>query len=142
LEAESNRLARAAESDAEWLQSWSLDGSAYQIGPDQLYEKPQRIWLPAGPDAELYYGREDHWYPAEDVEGWLMPDSLLSIELNGTRYLGILVRHGGTVYVSGQGAPARINQDAAVWGDLTAFAAAALLLCATRRHREKQTPRA
>jgi hypothetical protein len=79
--------------------------------------------------------------PQQNFPVWLVPDSLLSIELNGTRYLGILVRHGGTVYVSSQGAPARINQDAAVWGDLTAFAAVALLLCATRRRREKQTPR-
>ena len=71
-----------------------------------MYDVPQRVWLPI-PDAadpasvQLYYyhpnGDDRGWYPAENVEGWLVPDSFLTLEANGTTYLGFLVRHAAIV---------------------------------------------
>ena len=78
----------------------------FTIGPEQVYEIPQRVWLPlpAGTDAnavQLYYyhpnGLARDWYPAEQVEGWLVPGSTLYLEIEGTTYLGFLVRHAGIV---------------------------------------------
>jgi hypothetical protein len=74
------------------------------IGPQLVYEPPQRVWLPvpAGVDAgalRAYYyrsnGPDRGWYPAERVEGWMVPDSYLTVNANGTTYLGFLVRHAG-----------------------------------------------
>ena len=47
---------------------------------------------------KYYYGMDSEpgWYPAENVEGWLAPDSYLELELDGIAYLGFFVRHGGT----------------------------------------------
>ena len=51
-----------------------------------MYDKPQRVWLPlpAGADPNtigIYYyhpnGPDRGWYPAENVLGWLVPDSAL-----------------------------------------------------------------
>ena len=79
-------------------------GPAYVIAPEQAFEVPQRVWLPLsnGTDAntvQLYYhhanGDAPGWYPAGNVEGWLVPDSYLYLEINGTTYLGFLVRHAG-----------------------------------------------
>lgn len=80
--------------------------SPLAVGPERVYETPQRVWLPvpAGVDAasvRLYYyhpnGDDRGWYPAENVEGWLVPESYLTVEVNGTTYLGFLVRHAGIV---------------------------------------------
>ena len=52
-------------------------------------------------DTKLYSyhsdGDDKGWYPAENVEGWLVPDSDLTLEVDGTTYLGFLVRHAGIV---------------------------------------------
>jgi hypothetical protein len=49
----------------------------------------------------VYYyhatGDDRGWYPAENVEGWQVPDSYLHLRTNGTTYLGFLVRHAGIV---------------------------------------------
>lgn len=80
----------------------------YEIGPDQLFAKPQRVWIPLLPEtrietSQLYYfhgGESDgQWYAAERVEGWFEPDSYLEIEVDGIRYLGFVVRHGGIVQI-------------------------------------------
>ena len=64
------------------------------------------MWLPvpdgADPSAvRVYYyhttGDDQGWYPAENVQGWLVPDSYLHLRTNGTTYLGFLVRHAGIV---------------------------------------------
>ena len=55
--------------------------------------------LSASDVAVKYYygtGSEAGWYPAKNVEGWLVPDSYLELELDGMAYLGFLVRHGRT----------------------------------------------
>lgn len=83
-------------------------GTTYVIGPEQAYELPQRVWLPVpiGTDVntlQLYYhhtnGDDQGWYPAESVEGWLVPDSYRYLEIDGTTYLGFLVRHAGIVQI-------------------------------------------
>ena len=77
---------------------------AYRIGPDQLFSVPQRAWLPL-PDgvdeaaAQLYYYQQEDqcWYRGEDVEGWVVDGSYLVLEMDGVRYLGVVLRHGGLV---------------------------------------------
>ncbi len=76
------------------------------VGPQKIYDVPQRVWLPVPEgvdrrDVQLYYyhaaeaGRG--WYPAEQVEGWLVPDSYLYLDIDDTLYLGFLVRHAAIV---------------------------------------------
>lgn len=76
------------------------------IGPECVYAQPQRVWLPLPEGLEpaaarLYYyhprGEDRGWYPAENVEGWLVPDSYLKLDYRGVTYLGFLVRHAGIV---------------------------------------------
>ena len=72
----------------------------------QAYQTPERIWchIPedmAPSEVSIYYHHprveEEGWYPAGNVEGWLVPDSYLELDLDGVTYLGLLVRHGGIV---------------------------------------------
>ena len=79
---------------------------AVVIGPERVYDVPQRVWLPmpegvARGDARLFYyhatGDDRGWYPAERVEGWLVPDSYLYLDVEGVTYLGFLVHHAGIV---------------------------------------------
>ena len=88
------------------------DQSAIHIGPERVYDTPQRVWLPlpegAAPGSvQLYYYRGSGpaigWYPAENVEGWLVPGSYLNLEVDGAGYLGFLVRHAGIVRLGIQG---------------------------------------
>ncbi len=74
------------------------------VGPERVYDTPQRVWLPIpqGVDANkvrLYYyhanGPEKGWYPAQNVQGWLVPNSYLYLDIDGTTYLGFLVNHAG-----------------------------------------------
>jgi hypothetical protein len=84
------------------------DGSteAWAIEPQVVFEQPQRIWLPIpagvspGDVALFYYhghGEEPGWYPAENVEGWLVPESSTTTVEDGVTYFGFLVRHAGIV---------------------------------------------
>ncbi len=81
-------------------------GRPYAIGPETVFDVPQRVWLPIprGVDARgvaLYYhkahGEDAGWYPAERVEGFLEKGSYLNLGLPDGDYLGFLVRHGGVV---------------------------------------------
>ena len=98
-------------------------GPAYAIGPDEAYRVRQRVWIPipdnlgAGDVVLNYYfadktGSETGWYPAETIQGWLVQDSYLELELNGVRYLGFLARHAGLVQVSAASAKAETVADA------------------------------
>jgi hypothetical protein len=78
----------------------------YAIGPEQGYEMPQQVELPVPrevdpADVRLYYfhggGRDEGWYPAEQVEGWLVPNSCRLIEVDGQTYISFSVRHAGIV---------------------------------------------
>lgn len=81
-------------------------GSLYTIAPEQVFEIPQRVWLPipAGipavavhPYLYLEGDNASGWFPAEQVDAWVDFESYMHLELNGVRYLGFVVQHGGTV---------------------------------------------
>jgi len=98
-------LTPAGEQTASTRLSDGLD-APFTIGPERVYDTPQRVWLPVPEDVDpdevrLYYyhptGDDRGWYPAETVAGWLVPDSYLELDIDGTTYLGFLVRHAGIV---------------------------------------------
>ena len=81
-------------------------GTPFTIMPEQVYSQQQRVWLPIpqGVDpgsVRLYYyhgaGEGVGWYAADAVEDWLVPDSELYLELEGSAHLGFLVRHTAIV---------------------------------------------
>ena len=81
-------------------------GTSFTIMPERVYSQPQRVWLPIpqGIDpgsVRLYYyhssGDGIGWYAADAVEGWLVPNSGLYLELEGNSYAGFLVRHTAIV---------------------------------------------
>ena len=126
---------------------------AYRVGPDEGFAVPQRVWLPlpegvSAEDVTLYYyyedGRVNSWYPAEQVAGWLIEDSYLTVALDGTAYLGVLVTHGGLIQLAPAEAVRRWWTPAAMirlpgrgrYGDfLAASLAVGILLVAVRRMR-------
>ena len=78
----------------------------HMIEPEEAYNTPKLVWLPipAGVspnELRLYYyhadGEARGWYPAENIEGWLVEDSFEIIADNGTNYFGFRVRHAGIV---------------------------------------------
>ena len=90
----------------------SAPGPIYTIRPESVYDEPQRVWLPlphgADPDTVgIYYyhpnGEERGWYPAENVLGWLVPNSALTLDLDGVRYLGLLVRYAAIIHIGEPG---------------------------------------
>jgi hypothetical protein len=105
LSAESNDEAHVSLADS----GASMDDAvadAVAIGPEAVYDVPQRVWLPLpigaeANDVQLYYyhanGEGRGWYPAENVDGWLVPNSRQTLEVGGTTYLGYLVRHAAIV---------------------------------------------
>ncbi|MBE3040916.1 MAG: hypothetical protein IMZ62_19135 [Chloroflexi bacterium] len=81
---------------------------AYRIVPEGAYSQPQRIWVPvprgySPKELTLYYYLPDDdgravWHPAEQVLGWVVPNSREeAMGEDGTRYVGILASHSGTV---------------------------------------------
>ncbi len=75
-------------------------GDVYAIGPDSVYSEPRRVWLPVpagcrADEAVLYFyhacGNDNGWYLADNIEGWLVPKSCLTMEETGAVYLGFLV---------------------------------------------------
>ncbi|HNT87781.1 MAG TPA: hypothetical protein PKL84_07930, partial [Candidatus Hydrogenedentes bacterium] len=117
----------AAESNADVALSELVGGIYYSVpeavtpvyriempAPSAL---PQRVWLPLAPGVApgavtVYYYYHDTsadagWYPAANVDGWLVPDSYLQLELDGVRYLGVLAKHPGVVQAGLTVAPTR-----------------------------------
>ncbi len=81
----------------------------FTLGPDRVFESPRRVWLPLPPtvaptEVRLFYlhpyGDDRGWYPAENVEGWLVPDSYAALHADGMVYFGFLVRHSGVVQLA------------------------------------------
>jgi len=105
LTAESNDEVVLTRAEGEVVSSPPAEavGLPFKIGPEKVYDKAQRVWLavPRSIDPTkvwLYYythGADFGWYPAEAVEGWLVPDSYLELQTDGPTYLGFLVRHAG-----------------------------------------------
>lgn len=84
-------------------------GDEFVIVPEQAFDEAQRLWfqVPDGVDPEsvdVWFCHTTEtgstWYPAANVEGWLVPDSRLLYEYDGANYLGILVRHSGVVQLA------------------------------------------
>ncbi len=101
---------------------------AYRIGPNGVFGQPVSFWIPvpegADPDAlEIYYfsETEEHrgWYPAENVIGWMAPDSRAVVEEDGQFFIEILVNHSGIVQLA-DAQSAKVLADA---GILLAFVA-------------------
>lgn len=106
LDAESNDEAQITQAGEKTPELSEGIAEPLAIGPEKVYETPQRVWLPLpdgviASEVELYYyhpnGEDRGWYPAANVEGWLVPDSHLVMTLDGIDYLGFLVRHAGIV---------------------------------------------
>lgn len=81
-------------------------GLVFEVAPEQLFDLPQRVWLPVPADSEasglepyLYLeGRETSgWHRGASVAGWLGSGDLMELELNGLQYVGLVVHHGGIV---------------------------------------------
>ena len=93
----------------------------YVIGPDEVYETPQRVWLPLPSGVEAssvtVYASDlaGHWRPIDEVgavspkppqiEDGFVPDSGLFLELNGRTYVGFVTRRGGLVQLGAAVAP-------------------------------------
>jgi hypothetical protein len=81
-------------------------GSVYRVGPEAVFDEPTTIWLPVPADADpaaltlfCYHDEagERGWYPAENVEGFLVPDSRSVNETGGVVYLGFSACHAAEV---------------------------------------------
>jgi len=122
-------------------------GAVYEIGPSQAWDVPQRVWLPLPPgrnpeevNVYYYYAGDGaaEWYGAENVEGWFVADSLLAAEIDGTTYLGFLVRHGGTVQLGPYMRDSALEESMlpqGTRGDLWVVALVLALLAVRRRGR-------
>ncbi|MCC6488749.1 MAG: BACON domain-containing protein [Candidatus Hydrogenedentes bacterium] len=78
-------------------------GPVYRVAEDHAFDVPQRVWLPvpegfSGSDLAVFYyqpmGDAAGWYPAENVEGWLVSGSVTVESVDGAAYIGLDVRHG------------------------------------------------
>lgn len=76
------------------------------ISPERVYDKPRTVWIPipegTNPDdVRLFYyhpyGDDRGWYPAENIQGWLVPDSIEIVVANEMNYIRFSIRHAGIV---------------------------------------------
>lgn len=109
-DAESNDIVQLFELPQGREKDFVEDGPPiYEIAPMIPFETPQRVWLPLPEgikpyEAQVLYFMDDkdggQWIPAEIIEGWLRPGSMMSLEMNGVTYIGAAVTHGGVVKVA------------------------------------------
>ena len=120
-------------------------GAVYAIESGLVFDVPRQVWLPVpeglrAEDAMVYYrfGAGEHaaWVPGDQVAGWLVPDSLEALEIDGVTWLGFAVNHDATVRIAEW---PRLTPDAALQGsvvpavpagDLLVLLAALLLMSA------------
>jgi hypothetical protein len=90
------------------VSSQYLDGTlAYQIGPDEVFDVPRRVWLavPTGiavDDVTLRYYKSSTphsgWHDAANIEGFLADSEVVSYDdESGQTWLGFAVNHAGIV---------------------------------------------
>jgi hypothetical protein len=122
-------------------------GEPVDIASALPFTAPQRVWLPVpkGEDPAnlvVYYyhpgGANAGWYRGDRVQGWLVPDSMLQLDLEQGSYIGVTVQFGGVAQLGvpeAQAAPtqasvASLGSIRQILGDLLVFglATAALLL--------------
>ncbi len=110
LESESNAIIAAWPVDADREDTLKIGGNpVYRLEPAAVFDTPQRVWLPLSGGSErasISYFQPDPvdtgWYPAGQVAGWLEPGSELLLDLDGVRYFGFVIRHGGAVRIESQ----------------------------------------
>ena len=128
-------------------------GPAYRIGPDTLFDTPQRVWVPvpdgyAVSDVEIYrhVGAHDAgaWYPAENVSGWMVPGSALAMDVAGASYIGLFVRHGAVVQLAApEVSPVFVEAGTGAFGrlgDAVLFTLLAGILVLTGRVKKRWNP--
>ena len=80
----------------------------YNVAPDALFGEPRLVWLPLPDGLDPSLARVSYaaplaqgggWVAAEDVAGWLVPDSTVALTWDGVDWLGVAVRHGGQVRI-------------------------------------------
>ena len=103
-------------------------------------------------DVAIYYyyvdksGDEHGWYPGSTIKGWLPETELLEVEVNGTRYLGFLVRHGALVQVGSAPGKAAVQGASAVplggerSGDFAVFLVLVVVLLAGAARATRHAP--
>ena len=130
-------------------------GPQYEIGPMQAFDTPQQVWLPLPKSIDpatvtIYYYFTDNgsgtWYVSDDVEGWLEPESISTLDSGNVRYLGFSIRHGGIVQLAIQqeiphAEKAGVIPLNSMVGDM-ALIAAVLLLLAIVGHTRTRNSRA
>lgn len=94
----------------------------YRINPPGVYAQPHvvRLRVPEGcapEDLDLYYFSEcaehEGWYPAENVVGWLVPESRRNVQMDGAEYIEIEVNHSGIVQL-GKGIKLMLGNTASI----------------------------
>jgi Cohesin domain len=119
-------------------------GPVHTLLPQTVYRQPQRVWLPVPKgtdpsDANVYAFLGDDWFPAANVDGLLVQDSVLILDVDETTYLGFLARHGAVVQLGVPSAsmPQTSAASAGVsWHDLTGqLVLVAFLLIILSAHR-------
>ncbi|MFP4174095.1 MAG: PASTA domain-containing protein [Candidatus Hydrogenedentota bacterium] len=76
----------------------------YRISPAKVFEEPQTVRLPVDgdpADLDIYYYSEspehEGWYRGERVIGWLVSDSVRTVDEDGAAYLEFEVNHSGVM---------------------------------------------
>ncbi|NIA12478.1 MAG: hypothetical protein GWP08_00250 [Nitrospiraceae bacterium] len=80
--------------------------SVYRVQPAGVFAEPLTLQLPvpAGVSADaldIYYYSEttshQGWYPADNVVGWMAPESRRTVDVDGQTYIEIQVNHAGVM---------------------------------------------
>jgi hypothetical protein len=123
-------------------------GPQYLVGPEHVFEMPQRVWLPV-PEGTVpetvqilcYCATQagTGWYPANAIEGLLADPDYLAIEIEGVTYLGLVVKHGCLMQLVAS-EPAKVEDTAAavIPSDVYILGSGLMLLLLAGRLRRTQ----
>lgn len=82
--------------------------AVYRIGPAGVFDAPVTVQIPVAGDTdasavEVFYYSEsaEHtgWYRGGNVAGWLVPNSMKTVDVGGQKYVEIQVNHSGVVQI-------------------------------------------
>ncbi len=82
--------------------------AVYRIGPAGVYDTPVTVRIPVTADTDasaldvFYYSETAQhvgWYRGGNVTGWLVPDSVKTVQTGGQTFVEIQVNHSGVVQV-------------------------------------------
>jgi hypothetical protein len=118
-------------------------GPRYSIYPAAPFGSPQRVCIPVPGAVEpnevvphLYIANEG-WYPATQVDGWLVPDTLEVSTVNGVPCVTFEATFGGIVQLGYPALQAAYSESANWAGGLPIAVAALALLVSTARRRSR-----